>query len=147
MLDHNKVKNTWRSLMDVLNLNVLLVDQDPKLLSTMKKCLTKNGCTVDCAKNKEEALKLIEHNSYQVLVTDITMPDNDGIGLSKALGRRMPIVMLKANDDQRPFEEISNLICCVLDKSELKQRLAKATWTAFKRFNIDKKISKEIAVA
>jgi DNA-binding NtrC family response regulator len=133
--------------MDVLKLHVLLVDEDPTLLETMVDCLNENGFTTDCAQNKEEALKLLEHNSYQVIVTDITMPDNDGIGLAKILGGTMPIVMLKGNDDQKSLSEIDNLICCFLDKSEIHQRLAKATWTAFKRFKIEKRLNREIVAA
>lgn len=134
-------------IMDILKLHVLLVDEDPKLLAAMAECLNSNGFTTEVAHNKEEALKLIEHNTFQVMVTDITMPDNDGIGLSKVLGERLPIVMLKNNDDQKLLGEIDNLICCFLDKSEMNQRLAKATWTAFKRFKIEKRINRDIAAA
>lgn len=133
--------------MDVLKLHVLLVNEDPKLLDKMVACLEENGFTTDCANTKEEAFKLIEHKSYQVLVTDLTMPDNDGIGLSKVLGDTMPIVMLKGSDDQKTMSELDNLICCFLDKSEIHQRLAKAIWTAFKRFKIEKKINRELVAA
>lgn len=133
--------------MDVLKLHVLLVNEDPQLLEAMKSCLEENGFTTDCALNKSEAYKLMEHKNYQVMVTDITMPDNDGRELARSLGDALPIVMLKAFDDPKAMEELNNSICCFLDKSEINTRLAKATWTAFKRFKIEKKINRDIVAA
>lgn len=133
--------------MDVLRLHVLLVDEDPKLLETMSSCLIDHGFEVTSAHTKEEALKLIEHNTYHVLVTDITMPENDGVCLMKLLGDRTPIVMLRNGDDKRMVADLDHFTCCYLDKSEIHTRLPKAAWKAYQRFKIDRQITKDLAAA
>lgn len=133
--------------MDVLRLNVLLVDEDSHLLEKMSSILNENGFTTACAQNKEEALRLIEHEQFDVLVTDLTMPDNDGVFLSKLLCKRLPVVMLQGNHDEESLKKLESISCCLLDKNELSTRLAKATWTAFKRFKIDQQITRDAVAA
>ncbi len=133
--------------MDVLRLHVLLVDEDLTLLEKMSTILNEQGFTTTCAKNKDDALKLLEQENFQVLVTDITMPDNDGVLLSKAIGHRMPVVMLQVRHDEQLIKDLDSVCCCFLDKKEISSRLAKATWTAFKRFKIDRQIARDAVAA
>ncbi len=133
--------------MDILRLHVLLVNEDPKLLETMQNCLIEQGFEVSLASTQEQALKLLGHNSYHVLVTDITMPENDGIFLAKRLADHTPIVMLKNTDDQRMVADLDQFTCCYLDKSEIHTRLAQAAWKAYQRFKIDRQITRDRVAA
>ena len=133
--------------MEILRLHVLIVNEDPALLSRMGEILTEQGFTFECAKNKDEAQKFLENNSFQVLVADMTMPDNDGVELCKKYGHRLPIVMLQGSTDDKAQNQIKSFSCCFLDKGEMSTRLGKATWTAFKRFKIDQQIERDLVAA
>lgn len=133
--------------MDVLRLNVLLVNEDPALLEEMKSTLTDQGFTIKTAANLHEANHLLESETFQVLVSDITMPENDGIDLCKKYGQNYPIVMLQGKEDQIVLQSLGQYGCCFLEKSEMKTRLPKAVWTAFKRFRIDQQLEKDFVAA
>lgn len=62
-------------------LHVLVADDDPSLLDLMTRRLMKMGITPDRASDGAEAQALIEKNSYDVIVTDIYMPEVTGLEL------------------------------------------------------------------
>lgn len=74
------------------NINVLLVDDEERFLSTTQKLLEKKGYTVRTAANGVEALgKLKEHN-IQVVLLDVRMPGMDGIAILKKIKRDFPLI-------------------------------------------------------
>lgn len=84
-----------------MSINVLVVDDDPDILSTLLDNLYVHGYIGDCASNGRQALELYRKNSYQVIVLDVTMPGGDGISACKALrqlGCTTPIIFLTARD-------------------------------------------------
>ena len=113
----------------------------------MGEVLTEQGFTYQLAKNKEEAQKYLEQESFQVLVADMTMPDNDGIELCRKWGPRLPIVMLQGSQDDKAQNLLKSFSCCFLDKGDMSARLGKATWTAYKRFKIDQQIERDLVAA
>ena len=133
--------------MDILRLNVLLVNEDPVLLEKMEGILSEQGFTFRSAANLDEAKKFIDQESFQVLVADMTMPDNDGIELCKIYGSRLPIVMIHGTQDHHAQNKLKSFSCCFLEKGDMAARLAKATWTAFKRFKIDQQIERDLVAA
>ena len=52
------------------------------------------------AKNGQEALDIFQHGSFDVVVTDLMMPELDGLGLIKALradvGSDLPVIAVTA---------------------------------------------------
>jgi PAS domain S-box-containing protein len=69
----------------LFNFYVLMVEDElinQKILSTM---LGELGCRFDIAENGEQALNLININSYDLVFMDIGLPDIDGILLTKKI--------------------------------------------------------------
>jgi DNA-binding NtrC family response regulator len=67
-------------------LSVLYVDDEPVLLNVCKIFLERRpDISVSVASSVENALKLIETTSYDVIVSDYQMPGTDGIGFLKIL--------------------------------------------------------------
>lgn len=77
---------------------ILVVDDDPEIVSFLKRGLTYEGYTVDTASDGAEALAKIREREPDLVVLDIMMPGIDGIEVSKRLrqGSDIPILMLTA---------------------------------------------------
>jgi DNA-binding response OmpR family regulator len=70
------------------DLRILAVDDDPSLLESIADLFHLFGFQVDTATSGNRAWELLEQNSYGVVVTDIRMPDGDGIVLLKNIKDR-----------------------------------------------------------
>ena len=57
---------------------VLLVDDEPQLVDIMADALVEDGYEVDVASCGDEALAKVEGGEYDLVVSDIKMPDGDG---------------------------------------------------------------------
>jgi PAS domain S-box-containing protein len=69
---------------------ILVVDDEPQLLATMADILAPLATRVDRAANGREALKLIERNGYDAVLSDLRMPDMDGPALHAAIAVKRP---------------------------------------------------------
>jgi YesN/AraC family two-component response regulator len=69
---------------------ILLIDDDPSILMMLKKMLEKEGHTVEVANNGREGLEKIESCSPDLLVTDIVMPEKEGLELIFYLRKKKP---------------------------------------------------------
>ncbi len=80
---------------------ILIVDDDPKLLSMLRRTLLYEGCHVLSATNGTEALNQVQAHRPDVVVLDWMMPGLDGIGVVKHLRvveDKTLILMLTARD-------------------------------------------------
>ena len=79
---------------------VLLVDDDTRLLTALRRALSLKGFAVETAKDAGEALRFIEQRWGDVIVLDVMMPVVDGIALCRLIRDRVqsPILMLTALD-------------------------------------------------
>lgn len=66
-------------------LRVLLVDDDRSILLVLQHLLTQAGHEVTLARNGKEALEEVGKSAPQLIITDWTMPEMDGIEFCKAL--------------------------------------------------------------
>jgi putative nucleotidyltransferase with HDIG domain len=69
---------------------ILAVDDDAALLRATERALRDPRRLLDVADSSARALDLLSQNEYAVLVTDIRMPDMDGIELCEHARRRSP---------------------------------------------------------
>jgi len=77
---------------------ILVVDDDPEIVSFLKRGLTYEGYTVDTAGDGAEALAKAREREPDLVVLDVMMPGMDGIEVSRRLrqGSEVPILMLTA---------------------------------------------------
>jgi two-component system, OmpR family, response regulator MprA len=82
-------------------ITVLVVDDDPKLLSMLRRTLVYEGFHVLSADNGNTALLEIQANRPDIVVLDWMMPGLDGIGVLERLrvaGDKTLVLMLTARD-------------------------------------------------
>ena len=60
-------------------LKLLLLDDEPIVGKRLKPALAKIGCDVETFENPREALKRIEEEEFDIVVTDIRMDEIDGL--------------------------------------------------------------------
>lgn len=80
---------------------ILIVEDEEKITSFIKRGLEEEGYTVDVAYNGEEGLSRAESNSYDLIILDIMLPKKDGLTVCKSLRKEKvttPVLMLTAKD-------------------------------------------------
>jgi len=71
---------------------VLVVDDEADIRELLGMTLTRMGLDADCVANAGEARALLARNSYQLCLTDMRLPDADGLDLVGHVGRNHPDV-------------------------------------------------------
>ncbi len=82
-------------------MNVLLIEDDPRIARVVERALTDVGHRVDVAYDGLEGLTSAERGAHDVLLLDVMLPQMDGIEVARELRRqrvRTPILMLTARD-------------------------------------------------
>jgi len=75
---------------------ILIVDDDIKLLNTLKVKLEENGYQVITAENGFEGLKKVEKETPDLVITDVVMPEKDGAELIFDLQKDFPNIKMIA---------------------------------------------------
>ncbi|GAB3181471.1 response regulator [Telluribacter humicola] len=80
-------------------MKLLLIEDEPKTLQSLKQGLEENGFEVDVAYDGLIGLQIAKRNTYQLIISDIIIPGINGIELCRELrklGNQTPILMLTA---------------------------------------------------
>ena len=80
---------------------ILIAEDDKELLQLFRHVLIKNGYSVTGVKNGAEALDELEGGYYDLIISDIMMPEVDGYELVRSLrasGNNTPVMMITAKD-------------------------------------------------
>ena len=94
------------------NIRVLVVDDQPAILSLVERILRPEGYAVLTAADGSEALKVVEEEFPDLVLMDIRMPNLDGIGALKRLTRThptIPVIMMSGSGEVRPAVEAMKL--------------------------------------
>ena len=82
-------------------MHILLVEDEPRLATVVRKGLNEQGHAVDIAAGGEEALDWVDSTVHDVIVLDIMLPDIDGLEVCRRLRKQRvqtPILLLTAKD-------------------------------------------------
>lgn len=84
---------------------ILIVDDSPVALDLQSRLVSSRGYQVDRAVHGLEAWKAVRDGDYQLLVTDVEMPEMDGIALIQTLRkeprfRHLPIIICSSRDSE-----------------------------------------------
>ncbi len=83
---------------------ILIIEDDPLTREWLESLLSRNGYIVDSASNGQEGIDLFSNNPAELVITDIVMPEKDGIETITDLKRRYPEVKVIAisGGERRP---------------------------------------------
>ena len=83
-------------------MKILVVDDETMIREVIKEYCAANHFTTDEAASGKEALKKLEHNTYDLLVLDIMMPEMDGYTLLEELPKekKIPTLVLSARGEE-----------------------------------------------
>ncbi|NDF11416.1 MAG: response regulator [Proteobacteria bacterium] len=65
--------------------NVLVVDDSPTMRNMLKAAMQEQGFEVTMAEDGVDALKVVAKQKWDIIITDINMPNMDGIELIREL--------------------------------------------------------------
>lgn len=99
------MENRWSSGSPRMeNLRVLLLDDDIRQLGITKEMLRRCHASCDCCTDSRRLIARLRENAYDVLLTDIQMPEMDGFSVLELLrssnipqARTIPVVALTAH--------------------------------------------------
>ena len=83
---------------------VLLVDDDVTFCLILKTWLTKRGYEVSETHSFKEAVNILDTGTFDIMLSDIRLPDEDGINLlkrAKAQSFKMPVILMTGYADIR----------------------------------------------
>lgn len=81
---------------------ILVVDDEKPIADILKFNLEKEGYTVVCAYDGDEAVRLTDQENPDLLLLDIMLPNRDGNEVCREIRKRhsMPVIMLTAKDSE-----------------------------------------------
>lgn len=89
---------------------ILLVEDDPTIIDTLGALLHGAGYTVDTADTQREAIAMATHQTYQLLLLDVTLKQGNGFAVCAAVKEatpEVPVIFLTASDDE--FNTVTGL--------------------------------------
>lgn len=108
--------------------DLLLVDDSAVVRAKLRRLFEPAGYRVALARDGREALQLLEQGRYGLLITDLEMPNLDGLGLISAAQTRpaladMPIMAITGHDDLQDRLNECEAICGIYRKPWIDQDL------------------------
>lgn len=91
-------------------MRILVVEDEKKVASFIKKGLEEEYYQVDTASNGKEALNLVNDNEYDLIISDVMMPVMDGIKFLKTIRQNKivtPVLFLTVKDST--FDKVMGL--------------------------------------
>ena len=89
---------------------ILVVDDDPSVISVLKRGLAYEGFAVDTAADGTEGLRVARERTPDLVILDIMMPGLDGLEVLRRLREadaQLPVIMLTAKD--APADQVAGL--------------------------------------
>lgn len=83
--------------------NILVVDDEPQITRVLMTTLTSHGYAIRLAADGDEALQVMKDWSPDLLITDLSMPNMDGLQLCRSVRTRstVPIIVLSVRGEEQ----------------------------------------------
>ena len=111
---HEIVEDVSTARADISGLKILLVEDNPTNRMVVSRILEKQGANITAATNGVEALSSLETDHFDLLLTDVFMPEMGGKKLVQCLrsgggiNENLPVIALTAMGDIHEAEELKS---------------------------------------
>ena len=65
--------------------HILIIDDETDIRGLLSMTLQRMGYSTECAENLKHAVKLLSENSFDLCLTDLKLPDGNGIDIVKRI--------------------------------------------------------------
>ena len=92
---------------------ILLVDDEESILDTYSLLLAENGYSVVTSSSGNLALEQFLHQSFDLVITDLSMHDGDGFGLIEKIrdiSTKIPIIAFTGNGSYKSIKKFLSLL-------------------------------------
>ena len=76
--------------------DILIIDDEPIICEGLKVALEIEGHKIMTAKDGDEAMRIVEENKPHLIITDILMPERDGIEIIILIKKQFPQIKILA---------------------------------------------------
>lgn len=81
----------------VYSARILVVDDEQQMCISLQTLLQNEGFVVDIAFSARQAFLMIVNQSYQLIISDIRMPEMGGLSFLAKMGNKIPMIMITAH--------------------------------------------------
>ena len=109
------------------DISVLIIDDEPSILKAVSMTLKQEHIAVTCADNGTLALDILKANTFDLILLDIIMPDQDGFSILKVIRSSQnytPVILLSGRGEDSAQSKVWNLVPMIT----LQNRSAKLYW-------------------
>ena len=131
--EQNKEKRSEEAPTAQPLINILIIDDDRLQLRLTKAMLEGENINITCCEKPQELIKYLENSSYDIILTDIQMPEANGFDILKQIRKfpqkyvqNIPVLAVTARGDITQEEACSNGFCGCLHKPFTQKELIKA---------------------
>ena len=92
--------------------SILLVDDDQEFRKAMKKMFERSGFAVTLAADGREALDILSKNTFDLIISDLRMPNLNGMQLMEELKKKdvkIPVIFITAYGEVESYMDLMNL--------------------------------------
>ena len=112
MLDFLYFMPCWRATVEHGNKRILVLDDEENARVALSKILTHEGYDVSSAENGLEALNYLRSKDVELIITDLNMPEMNGLTFLRELNRSHPtsnVIMITAYGEVESYLEAMTL--------------------------------------
>ena len=110
-------------------MRVLVVDDDPEIRTLVAGVFSQHGCEVSSVSDGADAIGMLDHNPFDLLVLDLLLPRVDGIGvithLAASKNPTPPILVITAAPSDTlgrlPYNHVAGVLTKPVDLDQLMQ--------------------------
>ncbi len=84
--------------------NILIIDDNEEMLNTFKQLLLDEGHRVSTAKNGATGIILFMRQSFDLVITDLNMPEMNGLDVIKRVNNVIKVPIILMSTDYLPVE-------------------------------------------
>jgi DNA-binding NtrC family response regulator len=97
--------------------SILIIDDDRLVLKSLKRLLENEGYVIFCAENSKEAIGCINQTELDLIISDIRMPEVNGIELvhnvrdilNEKKQKSVPIIFITGYSDENSYNEAQEM--------------------------------------